>query len=130
VNVNSTGIGAGTIKKLGGSVAVGVNVGGSVISANMARVRINVLRAAVRGVQNISVVNILDGHELWHGLETGLVKVNFFDTNGRDARNIDWEPISKVELGVTVWGIKIYLPWADNEVADVWSGDVYIERRG
>jgi hypothetical protein len=130
ININRTGLGAGTVSRTGADVAVRVNVGGSVVSANMARVRVNVLRAAVRGVENISVVNIVDGHELWHGLGSGSVKVSFFDTNGRDARNIDWEPISKVEAGEVVWGVKIYLPWADNELVDVWSGDVYLERRG
>lgn len=72
--------------------------------------------------QNISVEGLTDGMHVYHNLNTSKVEVSFFDTNGRQIKEIDYEPVND-EM------IAIYLPFTDNPTEDTFTGDVYIKKR-
>lgn len=72
--------------------------------------------------QNITVVGLTEGSIVNHILNSNKITVRFFDTDGRDARNIDWEVITNNS-------IKVYLPISDGGGASTFTGDIFITKR-
>jgi hypothetical protein len=72
--------------------------------------------------QNITVSNIADEAEITHSLGTSKLDVTFYDAGGRKNNNIDWQSLDPNT-------IKVFLPWADNDEPDVFTGDIFIIKR-
>ncbi len=80
------------------------------------------VQPSVLNRQNIRVVDIKEGDLVNHGLNTRDVAVRFFDTSGREVKNMDWEVMNEST-------VKVYLPYIDSPAVDAFTGDIYIERR-
>lgn len=73
--------------------------------------------------QNVAVVNKLEAETVSHGLGTTKLDVSFYNTDGRKNNLIDWAVVDANT-------IRLYLPQADNDVVDSFTGDVFFIRRG
>ena len=71
--------------------------------------------------QNISVIGLVEESLVTHKLQTVKIEATFYDTNNRQVREIDFEPISENQ-------IKIYLPILESG-ASTFTGDIYLKRR-
>lgn len=72
--------------------------------------------------KNIPVVDLLDGDELTHNLNTQKLNVFFFDVNNRLVKEIDFEPITNNK-------IKVHLPFTDSPDEDKFTGDIFLTKR-
>lgn len=72
--------------------------------------------------QNIIVVDLEEGEIVTHNLQTQKLEVTFFDSNNRQVKEMDFEPISETQ-------IKVYLPFGDGIVTPKFTGDIYLKRR-
>lgn len=70
---------------------------------------------------NIPVSNLQDSQIIHHNLNTSKILVSFFNVQGRQESNIDWEIVSSNS-------IKVYLPFLDDATAS-FSGDIYVLKR-
>jgi hypothetical protein len=70
---------------------------------------------------NIEVEDLPDGSTITHPLASWKLAVLFFDSNGRQIFNIDWEVVDQSN-------IKIYLPTLDGELVP-FIGDIFIINR-
>ena len=84
-----------------------------------------VLRVGNAGLntQNVAVVGKLEAQTVSHSLGTTKLDVSFYNTDGRKNNLID-------RAVVDADTIRLYLPQADNDVVDSFTGDVFFIRRG
>lgn len=78
-------------------------------------------RTKLGNQKNISVVNLVEGQTVFHGLSTTKIEVTFFDTNGRNVKENDFEIVNTNT-------IKIYLPILESG-ASTFTGDIFVKRR-
>ena len=78
-------------------------------------------RSKIGTQRNIAVTDLLEGEDVYHGLGSTKVEVSFFDTNGRNIKEIDFEPISDNE-------IRVYGPIIEG-VTWSFTGDIFVKRR-
>lgn len=71
--------------------------------------------------RNIHVVDLTEGQNVTHGLATLKVEVSFFDNNGRNVKENDFEIVDENT-------IKIYLPIIESG-GSTFTGDIFVKRR-
>ncbi len=72
--------------------------------------------------QNISVVGLTEGMHVYHDLNTMKLEVTFYDANGRQVKEMDFEPVNNEMIAV-------YLPYSDQPIEDTFTGDIYLKKR-
>jgi hypothetical protein len=70
---------------------------------------------------NLTVLNVIDGQLVSHGLGSDRLEVKFFVGN-KENREITWEPVGQND-------IRVYLPELDGVGVNSFSGDVFIIKR-
>jgi hypothetical protein len=122
VGVNTVGYATDRLEVTGPMKVVGVTDSyGSRVEKNR-RVLVNVSRAAVANQQNIVVQNLLEGAIVPHNLDSMFLAGRFFLPSGRELKHLDFECVDN-------GNIKVYLPMADNDLVDTFTGEILLERR-
>lgn len=78
-------------------------------------------RSKIGTQRNISVTALTEGQNVIHGLGSTKLEVTFYDSNGRNVKENDFEIVDSNT-------IKIYLPIIESG-ASTFTGDIFVKRR-